>query len=99
VVIWTDFALKQLDLIYTYHRSFSEKTAQKIVSQLLTSADRLQKHPLMGPKEELLQSSSSSYRYIISGNYKIIYKIAQGVVFIIDVFDTRQNPVKIRINK
>ena len=34
------------------------------------------------------------YRYILSGNYKIIYKVEDSYIIITDVFDARQNPSK-----
>ena len=38
------------------------------------------------------------HRYIIRGNYKIIYKIQNKKLFITDVFDTRQDPESIKRN-
>jgi len=42
-------------------------------------------------------SRNREYRYLVYKNYKIIYWIntAKNRIDIIDVFDTRQNPVKI----
>jgi hypothetical protein len=37
-------------------------------------------------------------RYIIRGNYKIIYKIQKKKLFITDIFDTRQDPDSIKRN-
>jgi plasmid stabilization system protein ParE len=35
------------------------------------------------------------HRYLVSGNYKIIYKEVNEGILITDVFDTRQDPQKI----
>ena len=45
--------------------------------------------------EESLSDLGKGHRYIIRGNYKIIYKIQNQKMYITDVFDTRQNPEKI----
>ena len=50
--------------------------------------------------EELLIDRKSVYRYIVCGNFKIIYSIDKELklIKIADVFDTRQNPIKIKRN-
>jgi hypothetical protein len=48
--------------------------------------------------EELLIDRQYAYRYIVCKNYKIIYSIdyTLQLIKIADVFDTRQNPTKIK---
>jgi len=55
----------------------------------------------MGKIEELLSNKPQEFRYIVSTNYKIIYWFNQDKsrIEIIDVFDTRQNPIKMERNK
>ena len=52
-------------------------------------------HPLSGSIETSLSELKEEHRYVIRGNYKIIYKIQHKNVFITDIFDTRQYPYKI----
>ena len=51
--------------------------------------------------EDLLVDRDDTYRYIVCDNYKIIYSvnIALKLIKIADVFDTRQNPIKIKRTK
>jgi len=101
-VFWTDFAKSELKNIFDYHKEkVSVKIAKQIVEQIVITADKLKSFPEMGVVEELLQSRSETFRYIISTNYKIIYWInkAKERIEIIDVFDTRQNPIKISRKK
>ena len=48
--------------------------------------------------EELLIDREDDYRYIVCDNYKIIYSIdiELKLIKIANVFDTRQNPIKIK---
>ena len=48
--------------------------------------------------EDLLVDRDHIYRYIVCDNYKIIYSvnIELKLIKIADVFDTRQNPIKIK---
>lgn len=52
----------------------------------------------MGAKEVMLSNRQIGYRYIITTNYKIIYSVneADKLIKIADVFDTRQNPTKLK---
>ncbi len=36
---------------------------------------------------------------MVTGNYKVIYKFVKDEIRIVDIFDTRQNPLKIEREK
>jgi plasmid stabilization system protein ParE len=97
-VFWTRFAENKLDDIYHYYAlKASPEVAQKIVNDLLDRSIDLEKHPEMGPVEQLLAHRIQKFRYLIEGNYKIIYWVNQEPqrIEVFNVFDTRQNPNKI----
>jgi hypothetical protein len=56
---------------------------------------QLNKHPDSGQIEPNLQVFQQNHRYLVCGNYKIVYKVFEHQIIINDVFDTRQNPYKI----
>lgn len=62
---------------------------------------KLRKQPKSGQAEELLKKRKQEFRYLVYKNYKIIYWInnQENRIEINDVFDTRQNPVKIKRSK
>ncbi len=102
IVYWTDFAKSELKSIFEYHKEkVSLKIAGQIVKQIVEKANTLENFPEIGFVEELLKDRTQNFRYIVSTNYKIIYWInkAKNRIEIIDVFDTRQNPTKIKRNK
>ena len=45
--------------------------------------------------EKSLEQLESSHRYLVENNYKIIYRKVKEGILITDVFDSRQDPVKI----
>ena len=98
-VFWTKFALDALHDIYDYYKdNVSVLIANNIKESILLSTHQLEVQPLSGTTETLLQHLNEGHRYIIRGNYKIIYKIQSKRIYITDVFDTRQNPIKIYRN-
>lgn len=94
-IVWTDFAIESLKDIFDYYSiNASKRTAHKIRKQILNSTKLLIKNPVSGQIEFNLETLKQSHRYLVSGNYKIIYRLNGDEIIINDVFDTRQNPVK-----
>lgn len=92
-VIWTDFAIESLRAIFDYYAQYvSEDIAHNIRMQILGKVDYLIYHPELGQIEDYLRSLNQHHRYLISGNYKIIYRVLEDTIIINDVFDVRQNP-------
>lgn len=51
--------------------------------------------PESGQQEETLKQLREGHRYLVEGNYKIVYKPVKEGILISDLFDTRQEPAKI----
>jgi len=100
-IVWTDFAKNELKSIFDYHKEkVSLKIARQIAKAIVEETEKLVHFPEKGQVEELLKARSQEFRYIISTNYKIIYwiNVQENRIEISDVFDTRQNPIKIKRN-
>ncbi len=96
-IIWTFEALEDAKQVYNYYKSkVSIRSANSIKSKIFTSVKNLQKQARKGQVEELLLHKQGEYRYLVTGNYKIIYKLTGKEIYIMKVFDCRQNPVKIK---
>ena len=96
-IIWTNFAISELKNIFLYYRMVAgEGTAVKIKKSIFAATKPIIKHPLIGVEEENLKDLKQGHRYIIQGNYKIIYRIIGDEIFITDIFDWRQNPTKLK---
>lgn len=97
-IIWSQFSEIEIDNIYDYYKNkVNSKFASKIVKKILVAPNILIKNTKIGTPELNLKDREIEYRYIVSTNYKIIYSIndADKTIRIADVFDTRQNPIKI----
>ena len=99
-IYWTDFSKNELQNIFSYYKTnASLKVAKKIISEITKEVLILRTHPQVGQREELLIDRNEEFRYLVCKNYKIIYQVKTKIVEIVDVFDTRQNPEKIKGNK
>lgn len=101
-IIWSDYAVTQLDKILEYYtENASLSVAKNLIQKIITEPNRLIENPNSSPIEGLLLDRENIYRYLICKNYKIIYSVdgENHTIQIADVFDTRQNPHKIKRTK
>ena len=97
-VLWTKSALASLYDIYKYYKENVGITiVSKIRDFILSSTGQIEKYSHSGQLEELLKGLEGGHRFIVRSNYKIIYKIRNNRIYITDIFDTRQNPEKIKV--
>lgn len=99
---WTEYSKNELRKIFLYYKSKSNlKTAKNKVVEISKEVLILQKYPFIGQKEELLVDRKQEFRYFLYANYKIIYYVTLEVnlVEIVDIFDCRQEPLKIKRTK
>jgi toxin ParE1/3/4 len=95
-IIWSDFSSDILVEIFSFYKEKVGSTiAKRIKSQIFSSTKQLINHPLSGQVEETLKHLGEGHRYLVEGNFKIIYKEVKDGILITDIFDTRQDPTKI----
>lgn len=95
-VVLTGFAWESLQLIYEYYAEVAASKADEILEELIERTKQLESHPLSGPIEPFYAKCGFNYRFLVHGNYKIIYKVEGNTVFVMRFFDARQNPEKMQ---
>ncbi len=91
----SEYAAARLDDIWDYYAvEASERVADRITSKIVDDIDWLLEHPRGGQYEPLLDHLGLGHRRKVSGNYKIIFRIIDDLIFVSDIFDTRQDPEK-----
>ncbi len=101
-VFWTRFAGNKLDHIYEYYKAkASSRIARKLITGIIDKTIGLEQNPYIGQNEELLSDRPQNFRYLVFKNYKIIYwiNLNKNRIEIVNVFDTRQNPLRIKETK
>ena len=94
-VFWTNFAKNELKNIFKYYElNASRKVAFDLVEGILNKGYSLKFQTNIGQKEDWKEN----FRYLVFKNYKIIYWLntEKDRVEITDVFDARQNPIKLK---
>lgn len=96
-IVWTAESLKRLKEIFDYYnKEASIIIAKKLVEGIISHTDILVNQPEIRSIEELLKKRKNNYRYLVYKNYKIIYWHDNDKIYIATVFDTRQNPQKMK---
>lgn len=98
-VIYSENALEQLQntldfLVHTLE--IPPHKAIQIRDQILDRADAILANIYIGQKEDYLEHLELSHRRIVVSHYKIIYNIKEDHILITDIFDTRQDPKKMK---
>ncbi len=94
---WTDTAKKNVRRLYKFYtKTASEEIAKKILEPLFPFVLTLKEINLIGQEEEDLKHLKSGHRYLVIGHNKILYKLRKEKIYITHVFDTRQDPVKLK---
>lgn len=98
-VIWSDEAINDLETIYDFLAEKSQPSAQRVVESVLFRSKQLESFPESGAIQELVKPNTKVYRYLVEGNYKIIYnyQVENQTVYISTIFDTRHDPMIIRL--
>ena len=101
-IIWSDQSEIQLDKIFEYYsENVSVRVAANLLRKIIEEPNKLLTDPEISQREELLLDRENEYRYLICKSYKIIYSVDLKArqIKIADVFDSRQNPDKIKRTK
>jgi toxin ParE1/3/4 len=97
-IIWTQTAKNNLKEIFDFYKiNVSVSIAFSIVKYLKSNINTLVNFPYKGQNLKTTKPLPHNYYYIIVRNYKVIYEIINSNIYIITVFDTRQNPEKLNL--
>jgi hypothetical protein len=96
-IVWSKNASKTLELA---HKQYSEivgsSNSQLFIESLIEKVNQLQFTPNIGKS---IKFNNSKFNYFIHSHYKIIYQIKPikniEKIFVLLIFDTRQNPNKL----
>jgi hypothetical protein len=89
IIVWTSFARESRTSIFSYwnKRNKSKKYSKKLNILFQESLQQLIIFP-----ENSIKSKNQNIRLKISSHFEIIYSISDTHIFVLDIWDTRQNP-------
>ena len=94
-VIWSPDSIISIQDIYDYIFLNSPQNADLVIDTLFNIGDKLNVVPKKNPLEPLF--NSTLIRFFPKWNYKIIYRIEDERIYILDIFSTRKKPKSFKI--
>ena len=85
--------LKLIDIADYIEAKFSLKTKIEFINKFEKTVLLIQKNPESFPKSEI---NSAQYKCVMSKQTTLYYKFTSNQIRVLAVFDTRQNPKKIK---
>jgi len=96
-LIFSDYALMQLEQIYYFLQNQNVNAAIHIHNFILDEIEKLSNFPQMAAIEPELLGFSHIFRsLVVKKRYKVIYYLEKDIIHISAIFDCRQNPKKLR---
>jgi len=99
-VKWTSNAKEDLLNIVDYIKADSLTAARNVYEQIKERAESVNFFPLRGRVvPELLKEGITIYRELIVEPWRVMYKIENDTVYIMAIFDSRQNIEELLLQK
>lgn len=97
MILWSDWSLRQLEEIHAFYaEEANSQVADRIIASILQTTRLLEQYPNGGQLEPSLDHLGQGHRRIVVGQYKVIYQVVEEAIRIVDVFDSRQDPERMR---
>ncbi len=80
-IIWTAKSLRDFEDLIEYIAKDAPMAARRFAQKMIAKVDLLQDQPLLGGV--VLEDVTRTYREILQGNYRIIYRIDEEVVYLV----------------
>lgn len=93
-VVWRKRASDELEAIYKYINKESPQNAILVFNLIYDLAISLPDFPYKFPVEPII--NIEKVRFAVIWNFKIIYSIEEKSIVILRVFNTKQNPKKLK---
>jgi len=93
-IIWTKRANIVFIAIleYFFKRNGTKSYSRKLNSEIKQTLNHIRKYPFLGKKTNI-----ENVHIFISGNYQIYYKLKSDIIIVLLIWDSRQDPNKLKI--
>lgn len=92
-IVWTTLARRERDVIFDYlnKKNKSNHYSKKLNLIIYQKIDLLKSNPFIG-----IETDFKPYRILLFENYGLVYRSDEELLYIISVWDHRQNPSKLK---
>jgi plasmid stabilization system protein ParE len=91
ILRWQDAAVRDLEEAHACLSKHNPEAARRFAVQILEAVEMLRSFPELGPVAYDLRPHDR-YRSLSCGSHRIIYRIDSEVIWLLRVWDSRQDP-------
>ncbi len=91
ILRWQEKAVDDLEQNHAYLSEYNPEAARRFAASILEAAEQLLLFPEMGPIADDLHPPDR-YRSVVRGHHRLIYRIDSEVIWLLRVWDSRQDP-------
>lgn len=91
-IVWGNRAKKDLKEIHSFYAEKSADAASKMINSIIGAAESI----VFAEQYQVDEFLGQPYRRLIVKHCKIVYRLKNNSIVIFRVFDTRQNPTKLK---
>lgn len=98
-VVISEQSIKRLEnslKFYLEELQIPKSQVTKIKDRLMGRVRSLSKSPYKGQYEPYLSKLKQGHRRLIEGNFKIVYRVEDNIIYVVDFFDSRDDPKKMK---
>jgi plasmid stabilization system protein ParE len=96
VIVTTGAELSFLSALEFYEDKLTAAQLSTLYDQVITRVSSLTHAVFHGQMEPEMEHRGQGHRRLIEGHFKIIYRVEGETVYVTDIFDSRQNPEKMK---
>ena len=92
-IVWRKKARDKFIIIIEYlQKEWSERTVEEFINKVEKKVELLKSFPKIGMKSE---KRKGLRKLILSSQNMLVYRIKEHRIILLDIYDTRQDPIKI----
>ena len=98
-IVLTDQSIQRLETslqFYIEELKIPKAQVIKIKNRLMGKVRGLSKSPYKGQYEPYLSKLKQGHKRLIEGNFKIVYRVEDNIIYVVDFFDSRDDPKKMK---
>lgn len=93
-IVWQKQASNDLTAIFKHIENESPQNALLVFGSIIELVEKLKLFPYKFPKEHSI--TSSNVRFAVIWSFKIVYAIEENTILVLRIFNTKQNPKKLK---
>lgn len=91
-IVWSKESRSSLNKIWQFYAEKDIRAADRIIDEIISTAENIK----FGEQYQVEEILGAGYRRAVVRHFKVVYKIEINRLRILEIFDSRQNPNKLK---